>query len=160
MPAHKKSLFTTRSGALGTLLVLVLVIVYPFARSWRWDSFPVSSYPMFSRGDVGSDVSLQQALMVSPDGSRRPVSPTLVGSPEPMVAMRLVHLAVVRGTADELCRQIAARVGGTRGDTRNDAVEVEIASSTFDARHYFTVSREPIRRTIAARCPVDGGQAP
>ena len=133
-------------------VVLAGAIVSPLAYERGWDSFPISSYPMFSRGNLGTVNELAHALLVTADGVRTPAKPALVGSPEPMIAMSIVRAHVDRGTSAELCAAVAARARD-----RSDVVAVEIARSVFDSRTYFSDgprARAPIERTIVARCEV------
>jgi hypothetical protein len=124
-------------------VAVALVVLSPLARSPRWDSFPISSFPMFSRGDLGNVMSLSHVLAVDTEGRRAPVAPALVGSPEPMIAMAIAASNIERGAASELCRRVAER--------RADAVAIEVVTSTYDMRSYF-VAHEPIARTVHARC--------
>jgi hypothetical protein len=104
---------------------------------------------MFSRGDIGTVRSLAHVVLVDAEGARRPASPSLVGSPEPMVAMVIVARSVGRGEADALCRAVAARADG--------AALVEVVTSRFDTRRYFSSApdaRAPIAREVHARCEV------
>lgn len=133
-------------------VVLAGGIVSPLARERGWDSFPISSYPMFSRGDLGTVNELAHVLIVSVDGARAPAKPALVGSPEPMVAMSIVRAHVDRGTSAELCAAVAERAR-----EGSDAIEVEVVKSVFDSRTYFSegpAARAPIERTVVARCEV------
>lgn len=127
-------------------IALSLAILFPLAMPLSWDSFPISSYPMFSRGDLGRMVTLGHALYVHDDGSRSPVPPSIVGSPEPMVAKNLVERAIAQGAAADLCARIATRSRGARA--------VEIVTSSFDTRRYFEGTREPTTRTLHATCNV------
>ncbi|MBX3207076.1 MAG: hypothetical protein KF764_18665 [Labilithrix sp.] len=135
-------------------LVLGALVLSPLARARGWDSFPLSSYPMFARGNLGSVNELAHALLVLADGTRVPASPSLVGTPEPMVATAIVRGHVTRGTAADLCASVAARARDARAV---DAVAVEIATSAFDARRYFSGApgaRAPLERTVHARCEI------
>lgn len=133
-------------------LLLSLLVLSPLVRDRRWDDFPISSFPMFSRGDLGSEVSLGHALLVAADGTRRPAPPALVGTPEPMVAKNLVERAIARGGAGDLCARVAQRAAREAPGART----VEIVTSTFDARRYFTEpgGRAPLARQIHASCNV------
>ena len=110
---------------------------------------------MFSRGDLGSVNELAHVLLVDPDGVRRPAPPALVGSPEPMIAMSIVRANVARGTSAELCAAVAARAR-----ERSGAAAVEVVTSVFDTRRYFSTDRSapgrraPLARTVVARCEV------
>lgn len=125
---------------------LALAIVSPVARDRTWDSFPFSSFPMFSRGDLGTHVWMGHVVLVTRDGQRRPAPPSLVGSPEPMVAKNIVENAIHRGEAPGLCRDIAGRAPA-------DAVSVEIVTSVFDTTRYFT-DPTPLERHIVHSCNV------
>jgi hypothetical protein len=132
--------------ALVTLAILGLVLS-PLARSPTWDSFPVSSYPMFSRGDLGSVATLAHVVLVGENGERRPAPPSAIGTPEPMIAGAIIVTHVERGTSAELCAVVAARIRGT-------ATAVEVVRSTFDTERYFRVDRTPVAREVLARCEV------
>lgn len=127
----------------GITAALAIAIVSPVFRDRTWDSFPISSFPMFSRGDLGTRVSLGHVILVNPDGTRRPAPPSVVGTPEPMMAVKVVENALARDEAEGLCERIAGRV--ERG------VEVEIVVSVFDTTKYFP-DRVPLERTVRARC--------
>jgi len=129
-----------------------LAILSPVVLPRGWDSFPISSYPMFSRGDLGAVNELAHAVLVGRDGTRAPATPAMVGSPEPMIAMAIVRSHVERGSAAELCGRIAARAA----EAGADAAAVEIVTSVFDARRYFSGDdgRAPLRREVHARCEV------
>jgi hypothetical protein len=129
--------------------MLTAAVLSPLVRPRGWDSFPISSFPMFSRGDLGSVVSLGHAVLVTEGGSRTPAPPSLVGTPEPMVAKNLVESAIARGDAHELCSRIAARA---RVEAKG-AASVEIVRSTFDTRTYFD-DPSPRSRTVHAACQV------
>jgi len=132
---------------------IAVLIVSPLALRRGWDDFPISSYPMFSRGTLGTVENLAHALVVHADGTRSPASPALVGTPEPMVANAIVLRAINRGTTAELCTTIAARAP--------EGTAIEIAVSTYDTKTYFAEKRpngpdprEPLARTVHARCDV------
>jgi hypothetical protein len=124
-------------------VAIVLAVLSPLVRSPRWDSFPISSFPMFSRGDLGEVMSLSHVVSVDARGDRKPVAPALVGSPEPMIAMAIAASNIARGSAAELCRRVAERI--------RDASAIEVVTSTYDMRSYFR-DHQPIARTVHARC--------
>lgn len=132
-----------------TTLAIALLVLSPLGRSSTWDDFPISSYPMFSRGDMGGVHGLAHAIVVHADGRRTPATPTEVGSPEPMVANQIIVRAVLETRTPELCRLIASHVHDA------DAVAVELVVSAYDARKYFVEGkREPEARDVHATCPV------
>jgi hypothetical protein len=121
-------------------------IASPLARDAKWDDFPISSFPMFSRGDLGTRLSLGHVVLVGRDGVRRPAPPSLVGSPEPMVAKNLVESAIAEDRARTLCGSIAVRAP-------RDVATVEVVSSVFDTTRYFA-DPTPIERHVIASCDV------
>lgn len=133
-------------------VALALAILSPIARERSWDGFPISSYPMFSRGDLGNVVTLGHVVLVVGGGARRPAPPALVGTPEPMVAKNLIEGAIARGAAADLCARIARRASAEAPD----AVQVEVVTSVFDSRRYFAEpeGRVPQSREVHASCSV------
>jgi hypothetical protein len=108
---------------------------------------------MFSRGDVGHVNELAHVVLVLADGARRPASPSMVGSVEPMIAMAIVRADVERGTAADLCVAVAGRARMAQPNV----VAVEVVTSTFDSRRYFSDApdaRTPLSLSIHARCEV------
>ncbi|MBX3189931.1 MAG: hypothetical protein KF819_23090 [Labilithrix sp.] len=128
-----------------------LVVVSPIARERGWDDFPISSYPMFSRGDLGDVVALSHVVVEHDDGTRAPAPTESIGTPEPMVAKGIVEGAVARGEAAALCARIARRIAD--GSPRRPRA-IEVVTSTFDVQAYFTSGREPRERQVHARCEV------
>jgi hypothetical protein len=99
---------------------------------------------MFSRGDLGTRMWLGHVILVDADGNRRPAPPSVVGTPEPMVAKNLVENALARDEAPGLCTAIAGRAPpGT--------AKIEVVSSVFDTSRYFT-DPTPVERTVHATC--------
>jgi hypothetical protein len=139
-------------AAWATTAALVACVLVPLTCERRWDDYPFSSYPMFSRGDLGRVVSVSHAVLVDGGGKRAPASPSLVGTPEPMVAKALVEGAIRRSAAGDLCAQIATRAR----DEAPSAIAVEIVTSHFDSRRYFEgeEGRTPLHRDIHATCKV------
>ena len=142
-----------RFAAAGVSFALVVATLSPLARPVNDDGFPLSTYPMFAI-PAPPALTLDYALGVTADGSRRTLSPELVGTGEVLQAGALVQRAV-HGVRDErvaLCRQIAARVAAD--DASADVVAIRIVTGTHDAVEYLAhgvIGRERER----ARCPVE-----
>jgi hypothetical protein len=135
---------------------IAAAILSPLLLPRGWDGFPISSYPMFSRGDLGRVVSLGHAVRVAGDGSERPIPPRLVGTPEPMVAKNLIEGAIARGEAAALCTAIARRVAADSDEGGARPTSVAIVTSAFDTRVYFAEGRERAVRSrqVHATCEV------
>ncbi len=113
------------------------------------DSYPLSSYPMFS-SDRGSEARFATAVGESADGRILRLDPeTISGSDEVILAAATVSRAVRRDRAGELCSEIADRVDDA--EVRQVVVRTErhdlIASLVDDA--------EPLAVEEHARCQVE-----
>jgi hypothetical protein len=123
---------------------IALAIVSPLARASTWDSFPISSYPMFSRGDLGTRLAIGHVLLFDRGGKSRAAPPALVGTPEPMVAKTVIDRAIVDKRAGELCARVAA-------NAPPDVVRIEIVASIYDTQRYFS-DPTPLSREVHASC--------
>lgn len=133
---------------LGLLALSLFPLTYPDGR----DSFPFSSYPMFSRSRRHAETV--QALALDDGRRTRVLEPRMVGSEEAMQAASTLRRAAARGGrhAKVLCRHIARRVAR---DPAFDRVEsVEIARVDYDPVRYLTTGPTPDRRRRIARCKV------
>lgn len=146
---------------LGGLLSVVLSIamLYPAFIDVYDDSFPFSTYPMFSDPRLDPGLTLFQALAVFPDGRRKPVSPELAtGNEEVIQAMGTIRRETRRGKGrakgKAFCEQIAARVATSEDPKWQDAVEIELARSQFNTVRYFKEERAPETRKTLRRCPI------
>lgn len=133
----------------GLTIAVSLIVLSPLLRGRGWDDFPLSSYPMFSRGDVTGRGYLAHVRVRHADGRSTPATPSEVGTPEPMVANAILTRAINEGRAEEICRVIARNVHDA------DAVAVDVVVSEYDARRYFAEGRrEPETRWVSASCAV------
>lgn len=128
--------------------------LYPLALPLETgDSFPLSTYPMFSRPMPSETLALAHVLGVDRDGAATPLPPRVVGNSEVMQAEKLAgHAARDAHAATELCTAVARRVS-TRPEFR-DVRRVQVAVSAFDVRGYFQRERSPVAREIRADCEV------
>ncbi len=134
------------------VLVLALVLVAPLVLDR--DSFPLSTYPMFSSRRTTTEV-VDTAVVVRP-GAAEPdrLSPALIGgTDEVILAAATVSDAIRRGPAAlaALCTEIAGRVA-VRAPA--DATEVLLVTERFDAVAWFGGDRRPLERRIHHRCEV------
>jgi hypothetical protein len=127
-------------------VVLGLAIGSPVVRERSWDSYPISSFPMFARADLGTRVALGHVALVDRTGKRRPADPALIGTPEPMVAMNVIERAIAEGRAADLCARVAARAP-------DDVSAIEVVTSIFDTTQYFS-DPKPTTREVHASCNV------
>lgn len=130
-------------GALG----LAALVSAPLIIAPRYDSFPLSTYPMFS-SDRASTVSLPTVVGIRGERVVR-LSPQIIGgSDEVILAVEAVADAV--GAGDEatavLCEEVARRAAAVGLDA------IEVVTERYDLREYFERSHEPLDRTVHARC--------
>ena len=106
-------------------LLAALIVLSPLGREPTSDTYPLSTYPMFA-ADRGASHRIATAVELTGDGEVRRLSPELIaGTDEVVLAGVTVARAVRGGEADELCAEIAARLGaGRRVEVRTETVDV------------------------------------
>ena len=121
------------------------------------DSFPFSTYPMFSTRRDRPTVHV--AVGLDARGGEMRLGPQIVvGSLEVMQAAQTVRNAVRAGkrARKELCEAIALRVAA-EGSLR-EIERIELRSLRFDPLTYFEHDPPvPLERRVRARCPVPRG---
>lgn len=146
---------STRERAFVYVLSLVVIgtVLSPVLRHPDEDSFPLSTYPMFSH-ERPREMSMVHAIGLDAEGAREPLPPRVsADTREVLQSMRTIEMAVHGGRAIELCREIGERVK-SREDL-SQVREVVIETITFDAVAYFDEPRpEPRERFVHARCEV------
>jgi hypothetical protein len=120
------------------------------------DSFPISTYPMFSTRRSTAE-TVDTAVAVDADGTVRRLGPQRIGGTDEIIlATATVSGAINAGTVDQLCLEIAGRVAGNGPDT---AVSVEVVTERLDALRWYRGDHTPIDRVVHAMCPVPGRPA-
>jgi hypothetical protein len=139
-----------RAAALASLAIAGAVAV-PVVRGPGHDSFPLSTFPMFAR-DRGRTSVLDTAVAADGGGRELTLRPELIGGThEPVHAAATVSEAVVAGTADRLCAEVAGRVARA-GPA--DATSVMIVTFSYDAAAWFAGDHVPQARLVRAACDV------
>jgi hypothetical protein len=129
----------------------VAAIGVVLAPAWiERDSYPLSTYPMFSYRRERVEV-VDTAVGYDITGARVRLTPTLIaGGREVIHAAVTVSTAISRGDTDALCAEIAARAA-----TRKPALRrIEIVSETHDVVDYFAGDGAPSAITVHAACEV------
>lgn len=142
-----------RRWALATGAVVVVLLV-PVALDR--DSFPLSTYPMYSQARPAR-VVLPTAVGIDDVGDARRLSLGLIGdSDDPLVVAGELREAIARGTVDERCEEIARRVGasGAPGTTDGGFVAVEVVLEHHDVVDQAVGDPPALRREVVARCEV------
>jgi len=140
-----------RWGAYVVGVGLPLAVLSPIF-SGAADSFPLSTYPMFSR--ARGQPTLYAVVATTADGREQRLAPELVGSKEVLQTKVLIQRAVEGGgaTMAELCRDTAARVAAAA--LPSQPVGVAIVRRQFDPILYFVRGPTPIAEETLFRCAV------
>ena len=141
-----------------TFAIVVVFTAWPVTWQTDRDSFPLSSYPMFSRKLPKPEFSLQYALGKTADGTRYHLAPELVANAEPLQASMVLARAVYGGAHQTraLCQQIARRVA--RAPNLADVVHVHIVTGRHDAVAYLTGRDKVGVEKVHGRCLVKRAQ--
>lgn len=125
--------------------VLVLLVAAPVLRSPTDDSFPLSTYPMFSLARP-AETTVSSAVGFDGADTRLTLSPRVVGGTgEVIQAAGTVIQAINAGTSSALCREVLSKAP-------EEVVAIEIVTETYDVVAYFDGDEEPAQRTVHARC--------
>jgi hypothetical protein len=109
------------------------------------DSFPLSNYPMFA-SDRPAQASFRTVVGVDASGSPVRLSPADIGGTDQVIqAAATVGRAIADGEADQLCAEVADRVGA-------DVVAVEVVTERYDTIAWFDGHETPAERVVHARC--------
>ncbi|MEZ5280033.1 MAG: hypothetical protein R2770_06140 [Acidimicrobiales bacterium] len=132
-------------------MVVLAAVWLPVVRSPPRDSFPLSTYPMFSSLlETVSDVDL--VVGVDRSGSEIRLSPQLIaGTDEVIVAGSTVRQAVRAGDTEALCALVADRVA------RNgpaEVVSVLVKTDTIDAIEWYAGNRQPRDTVVHSACEI------
>ncbi len=131
------------------VLVAVIVLAPAFGDPGA-DSFPLSTYPMFS-ANRPSRADLVTVVGVTSVGAMVRLSPELIaGSDEPILAAATVADSIRRSQSDELCAEVAARVR----TEKPGVVEVVVRTEHVDVVAHIADDADPMGSTEHARCPV------
>lgn len=138
-----------RFAVLAFALALALATAAPALRTR--DSFPFSTFPMFSKDHSSREAVVVQVLAVGADGQRRPLTPgQATGNEAGLQAEAVIRDAIVRGP-----RAVAALCRAASRRARSEAVRfvsLEVATVRFDAVAFFEGERAPRGRRVHGRC--------
>ena len=111
------------------------------------DSYPISTYPMFSHRRTTTE-TVDTAILVEAGQVRRLSPSTIAATDEVILAAATVSNAIAGGTADVLCAEIAARV--------DPPGEIQVVTEQFDSVRWYEGDKEPLMRVVHASCTVTG----
>lgn len=134
-------------------LVLVGAVLWPMFRSPPKDSFPLSTFPMFSHHRP-AQMDIDHVVAVNTKRQPRVVPPGMVAGSEVLQTKVAIAHAVRRGRGAslKLCRDVAARLATS--DDYADVVFVEVRRDRYDVLGYFSGEPKPLSSRVFARCVV------
>jgi hypothetical protein len=127
--------------------VVIAATLSPALRDPPTDSFPLSSYPMFS--NVPKCAWLDVIVGFDAAGNEHRIPPRLVANLEIMQAAQTIRLAVRQRRAPQLCSEVAARVAADPDFAH--VVRLEVQRRKFDPLTYF--QSPPDERVLDLRRP-------
>lgn len=136
--------------------VMIIAVGAPAFRDPNDDSYPLSTYPMFSR-PRGRRNAVTSALAVAGEREVK-IPPEYVGNAETMQAFRTLTTAVALGgdASQRLCQAIAGRLAEASDPALAHAERVLLVTESVDAIDYLAGRAKPQHRRVHARCPVGG----
>lgn len=138
--------------AYGWGLGLVLLSSFAAFRVPPIDSYPLSTYPMFSqrRGQP----LLHRMLALDDKGTQTPLPPRLVANSEALQAAATIRRAVEGGKSSlrALCSEVAARVAADREFSQMRRLRIQAVR--YDPIEYFVGERVPLEARTLRSCRV------
>lgn len=130
---------------------LAVAVLWPVFGSSQADSFPFSTYPMFS-GRRSAEVSIAHVIAVDAAGNVDPLPPEALGSDEVIQAFETVRQALRQGDASVAA--LCADAADWARDHREDAVSIAVVTDTFDGVAYFDGETQPSDSQVHHSCEV------
>jgi hypothetical protein len=148
-----------RAWAIAVNLVATLVVLAPGVSALRrekWDSFPLTTYPMFSQPRPETE-TVRYVFGVNAGGERVLVPShywTAGGFNQGSMQLGAIERRGKPALKD-LCTQIAKRVEGRHEARLAGVVEVVVARGRYAPNQVFRDGDPtPVREVVLARCPV------
>ena len=133
----------------GTAVSLLLLAATASPLIHGRDSFPLSTFPMFSKARPPI-VDIDHVIGIGADGSEEVVPPSLVMRGEVLQTKVAITQAIANRRAKLLCREVASRLAGLD----RAVVRVEVRSDRYRVSGYFAGDRRPLETRVHARCRV------
>ncbi len=140
-----------RAWAYAFSAALIAALLWPLFGSAQADSFPFSTYPMFS-GRRGAEVSIAHVVAIDAAGSAEALPPEALGTDEVIQAFETVRQAIRQGDASVAA--LCANAAEWARERREDAVSIAVVTDTYDGIEYFDGASEPTASETHAMCEV------
>ncbi len=138
-----------RIWAYGFSAVVLIAVLLPVFGDPRSDSFPLSTYPMFS-GRQSPNVNIAHVIGFTSAGERVILPPDAVGNDEVVQAFETSRRAAAAGAEESLALCMDAAQWAS--EHRRDAVTFALITDSFDAIQYFDGETEPRNTFVHAEC--------
>lgn len=125
--------------------VVVGILTLPVLGIPSEDSFPLSSYPMFSQ-ERSRIVEVAHAIGAWSDGTETVLGPRWLGTNEVLTARAVIANAIGEAEERELCEEILRR------SHDRALIAVSIRIDRFDSVGYFRGDRRPREGREVTRC--------
>jgi len=117
------------------------------------DSFPLSTYPMYSRAR-GQAVTFATAQAVDEDGNASTLTLGVIGdSDDPLIVAGELRTSIRNDRADERCEEIARRAGVWSGLPAGSTT-IEVVTERHDVVVQVEGGDSLLERTVHASCEV------
>ncbi len=140
-----------RVWSYGLGAALIVAVSLPLAGDPRADSFPFSTYPMFS-GRQSPETTIPHAIVTDSSGERSVLPPVAVANDEVVQAFETLRQAVRQGP--DATARLCARAADWYAGGGEGPATVEIVSDTFNAVAYFEGDKQPVATVVHASCEV------
>ena len=137
---------------------VIAATAYPAFLDPNDDSFPLSTYPMFSRPKP-EVVSVTAAVALGEDGFERAVPPEYVANSEAMQALQTIRKSVRAGRKSQrqLCEAIAGRIVDANDSDFSAATHIALVTSKVNSIRYLGGDTPPVSRRTHLRCRLKRG---
>lgn len=131
------------------MMVSIVVVIGIMPVLLGRDSYPLSTYPMFSSRRTSIE-PVHTVVVVDTDGTTRRLTPTQIsGNDEVIVAAQLVFEAIRRDGGVVLCDDVARRVS-----IQFQGFDVEVVTEKYDAIDWYEGRRSAVSRVVHTSCRV------
>jgi hypothetical protein len=130
---------------------LIAAVLWPLLGSPQSDSFPFSTYPMFS-GRRSAEVSISHVIAVDASGRAEVLPPEALGTGEVIQAFETVRQAIRQG--EDSTAALCSEVAEWARDRRDGAISVAVITDTYDGIAYFEGETQPLTSLTHGICEV------
>jgi hypothetical protein len=137
-------------------LLMLAVVMSPVVENWREeprDSFPLSYYPMFTERR-GETTRVSYLAGFDQQGNRQVIPYFLIGTGGLNQVRRQIPKLIDRRQANELCREVSARIARRRIEPYSSMVTLRVVTGTYGLANRYAGEKAPISEHVHARCDV------